>query len=837
MTPFVTAFDVLSSLSVQDQLSAATAYRAWDDDFGELPDSGRHHPLNIDQVVKYRRLLAPPTLDHGLAHSVARYKPPVVRVAETHPDHGTVNTAKPVVYHASDGASRSGSLPVVLDPLPTATATSHATLVQEGQSAIATEMQRLTELKNQTRENFLSGMADLIATFTRLLPEHYSAGRSFLLSAPQDFKERERLRKEVGTLRAGQGDPEEIARLIAQIQWIEKGDPLKKAELDQDVAEICAQIARGIFPDGEDLAALASRLGYFRFGQVTGAVRKLMELSEDAKAILINFIGKITQYQETQLALGRKADSLMSWTIHQAVQESATDLKTYYQHVALAWKFCQKQIELDALLKDDLRRITEQATPYETGKIRYDRAQLKASQLALDRRHQQFARAMLPPEQKGRGQYYPIADELQRLGLEDLMGRLPDRLPLPPRQDSTIDAIYTTGDFDWQAYATRFYDLALRTAILVQADGDVTDSDEAVVVLSHGVSTNNSTLESLLVWMNLLTRNYQPQAGESPESQRHLSVVGYGQPGHDFGTRDPQMTEKDPTQSADVTGLAPEIHSHVEALAHPATAIDYLSAIRDRYAPYRSAERPLIYGGRSTGGYLARAHRALAPQDQQFDGYLAMSAYPADSIFWLSYSIFMIRALINGSETNSINAWGYEWGTRLQYSLTQRNTQVTSPEAPPVLNMTGGKDIDYAVYLPANLDPASPEAKDWIEFHAQRTAEYSQMARGISIDTFKPKILGYLRNFLIATRQWIEKIKDPTETIEDYWEGFLRTHPASLAQAWQDDHERDPQSTLYEDPDAYHNMIAGNMHRPETVHSAVTAMLNFIRLVRGTAHR
>lgn len=835
MTPFVTAFDVLSSLSAQNQMTVALAYESWDKDFGTLPDSGRHHPLSVDQVVKYHHLLAPPTSDQGLARRATRHAPPAFRVVETHPEYGTVRIVEPIVYHASDGASRLESVSVPLNSA--ATTPSQAEIVQGGFDAINTEMQRLTELREQAHEAFLGGTGDLIATLTRLLPEHYNAGRNFLYSAPQDFKERERLRKEVGTLRANKGDPEEIARLTAQIQRIEKGDPLQKTELDREVAEICAQIERGIFPGGDDLEALASRLGYFRFGQVTGAVRKLLELNDAAKELVTTLMGRIGKYQETQLALGRKADSLISWTIHQAVWESATDLKAYYQHIALAWEFCQEQIELDAVLRDDLRRITEQVVYYETGKIRYDRGQVKNFYQALDRRRQQFERTTLPPEQKGRGHYYHIADELHRLGLQDLMGKLPDRLPLPPREDSTIDAIYTTGDFDWQAYATRFYDLALRTAVLIQADGDVKDSDEAVVVLSHGISTNNSTLESLLVWMNLLTRNYEGQGGETPNAQRRLSVVGYGQPGHDFGSRDPRMVEKDPVQSADVTGLDPKIQSHVEALAHPETATDYLSAIQDRYAPYRSAQRPLIRGGRSTDGYLSRIHRALAPQDQQFDGYISMSAYPADSIFWLSYSIFMIRALINGSETNSVNPWGYEWGTRLQYSLAQMDMQVTDPNAPPVLNMIGGKDVDYAVYLPSNLDPTSPEAKDWIEFHAQRTAEYSQLSRGLPLEALKPKALGYLRDFLIATRQWIEKIKDPTETVEEYWAEFLRTHPASLAQAWQDDHRQDPQSILYEDPDAYHNMIAGKLHSPETVQNAVKAMLDFIRLVRGNARR
>jgi hypothetical protein len=79
-------------------------------------------------------------------------------------------------------------------------------------------MQRLTTLREQARDDFLHGVADLIATLARLLPEHHSAGGSFLRSAPQDFKERERLRKEVGTLRANKGDPEEIARLTAAFQ-------------------------------------------------------------------------------------------------------------------------------------------------------------------------------------------------------------------------------------------------------------------------------------------------------------------------------------------------------------------------------------------------------------------------------------------------------------------------------------------------------------------------------------------------------------------------------------------------------------------------------------------
>lgn len=597
------------------------------------------------------------------------------------------------------------------------------------------------------------------------------------------------------------------------------------------------QEARGIELSGGDLTEVHARLEPVRERARDMDIRIHGLLLVDAIAVKEAEIkAAILPFEAPILALLQSEGDLVSWTVHAAVQFSDPEnanhsMMEFYQHVAAAAQAYRGSVAFDeeAGLKVFARALEDHG--FSLG-------------IALNEAHQtrvQLRDAMtLPETQRGRGQLYNVREELRALDLAELADQIPDRIPLPVRWVTVdgVEKVYSPDQgFVDQPHIVQFYDLALRSPISFEIAGEIMASDRLISVLTPGTGTANSTLSSIARWQSALSGNYDRPGKHSHarlKNPRRVSVIGIGEPFHGYGNRDGRLR----AASNDV------IHPTLATMADPDFMMRLIDAMRDRYAGY---DLPMIFGGRSTGGYLARAHR-LARQEtaHAFDGYLNMSGFPFSDLSTLRYHAFVFFDR-HGCLTFSVascDVEGLDFFIRLANSYPQLQTMPTSSHAPLILNMVAGNDIDYLHTLPPNLNPDDAQTEEWIRSHAERI-------NGYFMKTYKApnnltKITVDVRTFITSYRELLERLKpDDGTTVDEFWDA-IRVDSSGLDDFFHDEQRREEQerpgdearSQLHFAPRSYHNMIAGNINDDADVDAARQAMFGFFdRVVAGFSAR
>lgn len=579
------------------------------------------------------------------------------------------------------------------------------------------------------------------------------------------------------------------------------------------------------------------------------ASKRLPKLTDPVRFKNINgdISRAVRRYQAVILESMRREGELVSWMVQRAVDVSPHDLSEFYQRLAMATTAFRLGMLVDHVAVEALHQKL-------TGEKRKKNA-LAAEPLfsAYQRRVQQLAWMTLPAEQQDpRGRFYDVDADLQALNLGHLREDLPDRIPLTPRRGHSPDDALLAAETEY----AQMYDLSLRTALLVPYSGEVLDTDEAVVLLTHGVGTYSSTLGSLINWMNGMRNDSEG----AKDASRRYAFIGFGEPAHGYGTRDPRFFEPAPLppevqERVDryLTDLeAREARGEVESgtaqalrenlitihtLAHPRIATDYLTAFRYRYGTYRArvgvVDRPLVVGGRSTGGRLAADHRIVTENtDASFDGYISMSAYPNASFFWRFYDWLYINQYIPAGQ---LNVLGISWFALLSGSNASLG-ELLSQQGALILSVVAGNDVDYPHSIPRQMDPSSEEIDLWVNDIVARLGAY--FSHG---EKWRPELLRHIFTTLWGNlRHLLEAVKPEDMTAEDYWQQIRAKEPGGLREFWhsgkhgrndEGKQENDERELLFYHR-GYHNALDSRNPR-QVIEEARAAMLRFIELVRG----
>lgn len=704
-------------------------------------------------------------------------------------DGGPINGAVPV--NGKNHAAVAVGVPVIAVQTPSS---SYQELVTRGSDVIQVEFSRLQAEKQRVYDSMRAALMPLLDALCEL-------------------------RAEVAR------NAEEVTRLKAERKTvgIEMGKLLQEA--------------RGIESLGGDLAGVHARLEPVRERTRDMDIRIHGLLMVDAIAAKEAEIkAAILPFEAPILALLQSEGNLVSWTVHAAVQFSDPENENYsmgefYQHVAAAAQAYRGSVAFDEEtgLKVFARALEDQGFSLGTAlnEVHQTRVQLRDAMT-------------LPETQRGRGQLYNVREELRALDLEGLADQIPDRIPLPVRWVVVdgVEKVYSPDQgFVDQPHIVQFYDLELRSPVSFEIAGEIMESDRLISVLTPGTGTANSTLSSITRWQSALSGNYGRPGKHSHarlKNPRRVSVIGVGEPFHGYGNRDGRLR----------AAIKEIIHPTLATMAEPDFMMRLIDAMRDRYAGY---DLPMIFGGRSTGGYLARAHR-LARQETPhvFDGYLNMSGFPFSDPTTLAYHILVYydHYACCIFSLASINLDGLAFFVRLANSYPQLQHESTTSGTALVLNMVAGNDIDYIHTLPPNLNPDDVETKEWIHSYAERINRYFMLA--YDAPDSLTKITADVFAFITSYRELLEQLKpDDGTTVDEFWD-TIRVASSGLDDFFHDEQRREEQerpgdearSQLHFAPRSYHNMIAGKINDDGDVEAARQAMFGFFdRVVAGFSAR
>lgn len=568
---------------------------------------------------------------------------------------------------------------------------------------------------------------------------------------------------------------------------------------------------------------------------------------EENRRIEAEIVRVLKTLEQDYLAGTVAADRLVTWTVQRAVHLSEDDLAGFYQHMALAAVSYRESVAgYEAFMSQLAERNLE--THFTWAESR-EAARPILLAINSDHRRRVLLRdgMTLPSEQKGRGVFYNVDEDLAELGLSDLRDSLPDRIPLVARIDAEDvrrykeDKVPLAASEDVPAIEAtsmvHYYDMRWRTDMYFDEAGEALPTDSHVLVLTHGAGTANSTAASMLKAAMSMMNNYGQNAGElatgSGSSVRSMSVIVVGLPWHGYGPRDRKRFNRVGERRAAHAALPADAQ-----IGDVEPALELFDAMLDAYLGYgeEDSRAPIGFGGRSSGGVFAIAHRQTrhagrditgkdyATPRRPFDFYVNVSGY-AYSDFWFWHDTYATMRLSPVAK----NILGYEWIMLADYGTFGMDL---TPDAssPPILHMAAGIDGSYPHAVPANLvvEPQpSPEVMAWAMGFAERMRFifpvniYSKLSAADLYEHGVTLIRGW--------RKRLEGVLPAGSNVDEFWAGQVAaTNPArerSLEDHWRHVSTTDPQARLHWDKDAEHDMLGIKPHRVDYSRSVVERSL------------
>lgn len=288
------------------------------------------------------------------------------------------------------------------------------------------------------------------------------------------------------------------------------------------LAEIKAEIERiqGVISVLRDEAkALAAQANMLADAEISSFFQAVARVNEVASAAIV----------ESFIEEGGMVSELVREALYYAPEEFETYLDDVTKSDGSLFKAKRRQYyELLAVAA----RIYRDAV--ETDRRRFEVARKKGvlSKTVLDKmalRERMYDGMTLSQDVRATGRFY---DDMP----EDL--ELPDRIPLFARPNNSIDRAYVDN-----GELPRFFDLALGTAVMFPHDGEVLPDDKGVSILFHGAGTENSSINSLGLLLNIFTSNFKQEV--DGKIKRHFGMVAVSNPFHEFGPHDPAFMDMD----------------------------------------------------------------------------------------------------------------------------------------------------------------------------------------------------------------------------------------------------------------------------------------------------
>lgn len=563
----------------------------------------------------------------------------------------------------------------------------------------------------------------------------------------------------------------------------------------------------------------------------------------------------IAKLLRTYQTLTQKEHDLLSWVVQEAVFQSETNLKRFYSLLHLAAREFRASVSQDEAL---LQKLLERPIGLRKGTrgwpatFSVNRQNLQWLTNAVSDRSLLRANMSLPAEQKDWGAYYDVDADLQRLGLDQLRGSFPDRIPIPPRSDAPEDSNYSN-----YPDAIRMYDIGLRVDMVFSKRGEVLPTDETVNIMTHGVGSSRSTTASLLSWQQSLMDN-----------PRKTSAIVVGWPWHGFGPRD--LRFKTPLANPVELSYGGKVPTRFGA-ADTESLFEWLDTLKERYLGYRGPERalPIGLGGRSTGGAYPFVHRLSRsfnldgqgrpyPDDRRakaFDFYFNMNGYSVHPLllWWDEFAVTRVSDV-------QVNRLGIDWAVAIDWGLiglfAAAEVRARDSSFPPLLNMIAGKDLGYPHRIPESLDPDSPEGiafrADWIGrmqtvfsgkfakindrqiLAAEQAQLWDELSRRFlfGFQDYLAEFLGLprpMRGQFFNDDDYQSALAVYLRSVDGYWQK-VRAVTQTHEDYWKSDTERDPRARLLFLPNAEHDMASTEQVRdkPQTFRLAMAAMRDFL---------
>lgn len=611
---------------------------------------------------------------------------------------------------------------------------------------------------------------------------------------------------------------------------------------------------------------LQGALSLMKFGATSlrQTASKLFDPEENRRieAAIVRVLQTLEQdYLEGTVA----ADRLVSWTVQRAVHLSEDDLAEFYQHMALAAVSYRESVAGYEAFRSQLAERTLE-THFTWAESR-EAARPILFAIDSDHRRRVLLRdgMTLPVEQRGRGVFYNVDEDLAELGLNSLRDSVPDRVPLVARVgsgeierfreqgvplDAPEDMLLVEANM-----MVRFYDLSLRTEFIFHQDGEVLPTDEAVLVMTHGSGTAKSTASSVVRAALSIMNNYVPEGMDNGAVSRHASVIGVGFPWHGFGPRDRRRFNR-------VVSRGKEVGLPIDAEAGDVEPVlEFMDALHDRYTGYTHAKGhqiPIGFGGRSSGANFAIVHRQTRFSGKNVDGqpyeagdltgsgfdfYFAMSGYRY-SQYWLDLDTYITMKFSPVAK----NLLGYNWVLLMDYGAFGL-AHTPDESYAPIVYMGGAYDIGYpCAGFPENLTLSpepSAQVMDWVRRFVAKIRFNFPLS---SHPQFTDEVL--FQHGLAIVKAWRDRAMQGIPAgmdVDSYWAWLLSSknpdREYDLEGHWRTMAEIDSQGHLQFEQNGSHDLLGIVPHHEEitkpVVSRALTTLFGIFDRVRArfASHR